>query len=365
MGTNLSQVFISNALTALSGTTFNSSGNAADDVGVWKLDATAGYTTSALYDAVIAASSADSSAGDLNLVSPLWMVKDFQIVQRAVTGNFIASPIINSSQVKRVAYYNHVPVVLETNTIDIAASTITGDDIEVKFVVRTAPVDYQNFSDPGSAFNDLTGNGVACPIVITNNTNHKVYTLVSTSADRLATTAAADDELGLYDDILAKINDHGVLADLLVPTDNAGSGLAIQTRFAGVIVDVIYNNVTDGESVTATESGYVTKTAFNPGVGNDFQVIAEEKRCRSRYGNFNRMYFPNSFDQYATDGHAYDKIVIEYTHNWPNSTGIAPAGALNQAIIYYSNEGADPGTTATEFDDIFGYAIGTDVEYKW
>jgi len=365
MGTNLSQVFISNALTALSGTTFNSSGNAADDVGVWKLDATAGYTTSALYDAVIAASSADTSAGDLNLVSPLWIVKDFQIVQRTITGNFIASPIINSSQVKRVAYYNHVDVTLESTTLDIAASTITGDDIEVKFVVRTAPVDYQNFSDPGSAFNDLTGDGKVCPISITTNTNHKVYTLVSTPAARLATTAAADDELGLYDDILAKINDHAILADLLKPTDNGGSGLAIQTRFAGVIVDVIYNNVTDGETVTATESGYVTKTAFNPGVGNDFQVIADEKRCRGRYGNFNRMYFPDSVTQYATDGHLYDKIVIEYTHNWPNSTGIAPAGALNQAIIYYSNEGADPGTTATEFDDIFGYAVGTDIEYKW
>lgn len=365
MGTNLSQVFISNSLVALRGTTFNSSTAATDDVGVWKLDATAGYTITGLYDAAIESGSAADASDTLDLVSPLWLVKDFQIVQRAVTGNFIASPIINSSQVKRVAYYAHQDPTLETSTIDIAASTITGDDIEVKFVVRTAPVDYQNFSDPGSAFNDLTGNGVACPIVITNNTNHKVYTLVSTSADRLATTAAADDELGLYDDILAKINDHGILADLLVPTDNAGSGLAIQTRFAGVIVDVIYNNVTDGESVTATESGYVTKTAFNPGVGNDFQVIAEEKRCRSRYGNFNRMYFPNSFDQYATDGHLYDKIVIEYSHNWPNSSGIAPAGALNQAIIYYSNEGADPASTANSFDDIFAYTANTDKEYKW
>ena len=49
MGTNLSQVFVSDALTALSGTTFNTSDAAADDVGIWKLDATAGYLATALF----------------------------------------------------------------------------------------------------------------------------------------------------------------------------------------------------------------------------------------------------------------------------------------------------------------------------
>ena len=367
MGSNLSQVFIANAHTALSGTTFNSSGAAADDVGIWKLDATAGYASGALYDGVIAATSADSSAGDLTLVSPLWTIRDFQIVQRAVTGNFIASPIINKSYVKRIDYKANVATTAEFNTLDIAASAITGDEVQVKFVVRTAPVDYLNFAEPGNAINDLTGEGKVCPIAINNNTHHKVFTLVSLAADRLTTTAAADNELGLYDDILAKINAHSVLKDLLKPTDNAGSGLKVETRFANVTVDMIYNNIGDGESVTSTESGYVVKTAFVPGVGNDWQVASDELRCRSRQGNFNRMYFPQTIDTYVTNGHLYDKIVIEYElPNWPNGAGIAPSGGRNQAIIYYSNEGAAPGTTSSnEFDVLFGYTGGTDATFVW
>jgi len=367
MGSNLSQVFIANAHTALSGTTFNSSGAGADDVGIWKLDATAGYTLAALYDGVIAATSDDSSAGDLTLVSPLWTVRDFQVVQRAVTGNFIASPIINKSYVKRIDYKAHVVTAAEFTTLDIGASAIAGDEIQLKVIVRAAPTAYGDFADSGNAINDITGGGKVCPIAIHNNTHHKAFNITSQPADRLAETAGADDELGLYDDLLTKINAHPVLKDLLKPTDNAGSGLKIETRFANVTVEFIYNNITDGDSVTSTESGYVTKTAFVAGSGNDWQVFSDELRCRSRQGNFNRMYFPQTMDTYVTNGHLYDKIVIEYElPNWPNGSGIAPAGGRNQAVIYYSNDGAAPGTTAAnEFDVIFGYTGGTDATFVW
>jgi len=372
MGSNLSQVFISNALTVLEGTQaqFGSLAGAAatDDVGVFRLGPVGGvvtapaYTKTALYDASIAASAADTSAGTLLLQSPLWMVAAFQIVQRAVTGNVIASPIINSGDVKRISYTNHLTTVPEYTTVDIAAGTITGDELNLKIVVRTSPTDYQNFVEPGNAINDITGGGKTCPMAITNATNHKVFNITSMPADRLAEAAAADDEEGLYDDLLTKINAHAILGDLLSGTDNGAGGLKLETRFATVSIEMILTNVTD----STTTASHTVRVAFVAGTGNDWQVAADEKRCRSKQGHFNRMYLPTAIDTYVTNGHLYDKVVIEYAHNWPSSTGIAPAGDLNQAVIYYSNEGADPGTTGTnEFDVVFGYAGGTDAEFTW
>ena len=77
------------------------------------------------------------------------------------------------------------------------------------------------------------------------------------------------------------------------------------------------------------------------------------------------MYFPQNQTTYGQNGSAYDKIVVEYAHNWPSSTGIAPAGDLNQAVIYATNGGTDPGTSASEFATLFGFTAGTDIEYRW
>ena len=62
------------------------------------------------------------------------------------------------------------------------------------------------------------------------------------------------------------------------------------------------------------------------GVGNDWQVHGEEMRCRSRYADFNRMYIPQNMTYTVEGFNAYHKITVEYEHNWPNSSGIAPAG---------------------------------------
>ena len=361
MGTNLSQVFVSNALTVLSGTTFNSSGATSDDVGLWKLDATAGYLETKALIATVAEADTSGAVAGTALVSPLWLIKDFQIVQRAVTGNWIASPMINTGNVKRISYTAHVATVPEFTTVDIANGTITGDELNLKVVIRTSPTDYQNFVEPGNAINDITGGGKTCPIGISNATNHKSFNITSMPADRLAETAAADTELGLYDDLLTKINAHAILGDLLKGTDGAGSGLKLETRFATVSVEMILTNVTD----STTTASHTVRTAFVPGSGNDWQVAADEKRCRSKQGHFNRMYLPTAIDTYVTNGYFYDKVVIEYAHNWPSATGIAPAGDLNQLTIYYSNEGSDPGTTTTQFDDVFGYVANTDKEYTW
>tara|TARA_B100001057_G_scaffold450_2_gene448 strand:+ start:2277 stop:3386 length:1110 start_codon:yes stop_codon:yes gene_type:complete len=364
---NLSQVFISNALTMLDGSLAQIQGAGAapaDDVGVLTLGpGTAEFKQTKLYESTI-----DASTDDIAItVNPTWLYHSFQLVQRAVTGNNIVSPIIDVNQVKRIDYSAHIDTAMEKTVIDIADGTITNDEIEVKVVVRAAPTNYADFAQPGNAINDLSGEGKVCPIGIHNNTHHKVFNVTSMPADRLATAAGADNELGLYDDLKAKIDAHGVLKDLLKVTDQGTSGIDFETRFAHVTVEFIYNNITNEETVITEEAGFVTKTAFVAGVGNDWQVFSDELRCRSKYGNFNRMYFPQAFDTYVTNGSLYDKIVISYeTPNWPKGAGIVPAGGMNQAVIYYTNEGADPGTTGTnEFDDVFGYAANTDKTFIW
>ena len=76
------------------------------------------------------------------------------------------------------------------------------------------------------------------------------------------------------------------------------------------------------------------------------------------------MYFPQDVDKFANVDSAYDKITIEYAHNWPDSTGIAPAGSINTATIYYTNAGTAP-ASGTEFPTLFSYTQSTAAEFIW
>ena len=106
------------------------------------------------------------------------------------------------------------------------------------------------------------------------------------------------------------------------------------------------------------------------GSGEGWQVLQDEKKCRYKQGNFNRMYFPDSVTQYANTSYKYDKFVITYANpNWPNGAGIAPAGSHNQIVLYYTDsDGTAPaaGDSGTNtFDTLFGITIGTPASYTW
>lgn len=346
MGTNLSQVFVSDALTALSGTTFNNSGAAADDVGVWKLDATAGYLASALYDASIESGAAADNTDTLALVSPLWLVNDIQIVQRAAP-HFIASPLINTRNIKSIKYQNHTASTMHAGTVTFAADD-AGDDCNVKIIVRSIPTDYLNFGNENTAIADFSNEGYRFPVS------------VSRAGQLLNIGATGADASAAGDDLVANIEANAVLNAMLNVSNSSGT-VTLTARHPGFVFDLYAYNNTD-----STEPAVSNGTAkFDAGVGNDWQVVGDEMRCRSRYGNFNRMYFPQAQTTFGQNGSAYDKIVIEYAHNWPSSTGIAPAGELNQAVIYFTNAGTDPGTTGSEFATLFGFTDGTDIEYRW
>ena len=365
MGSNLNQVFISDSLAALSGTTFNDSGAASDDVGIWQpFLSTPAYLATVAYATQVditdevqpSTPAATDEVTDVisTVTNPLWLIGDFQIVQRPVNGNWIASPIIRPSQVKRITYTDHTAWAGHKATVDDAdldvGDSADNDEYQYKFIIRAVPVNQSAFYNNGKS--GLYSN--VFPLGAFNTTNHKAINMNVVIPNHADATAAANNTA--VSDALAA---HPLLKDL-VAYNGSGAGQVFTSLHPGLIFDLIVTN-----STQSLDSKVCTPTGEVKGSGNDWQVTDDEIRCRSRYGNFNRMYFPQDVDKFANVNSAYDKITIEYAHNWPDSTGIAPAGSINTATIYYTNAGTDPAATASEFATLFGYTQGTDAEFIW
>jgi hypothetical protein len=178
--------------------------------------------------------------------------------------------------------------------------------------------------------------------------------------------ADVDDAVGTGDNttpIQNAIADHPILSKMFTAAA-VGADIVITAIHPGLVFDLIIQNITqDADAVDCAITGQVL------GVGNDWEVAGEELRTRGRYGNFNRMYLPQNMPLYTTAGYFYDKVTIEYAHNWPTSTGIAPAGTLNQIVLYFTDsDGTAPvvgdAGTAT-YDDAFGLTIATAAEFVW
>eukprot|EP00914_Ancora_sagittata_P021165 GHVO01041616.1.p1 GENE.GHVO01041616.1~~GHVO01041616.1.p1 ORF type:complete len:361 (+),score=-13.87 GHVO01041616.1:439-1521(+) len=360
MGTNLSQVFVINdpVLGPTSGSDFNSlAGTAgANEGGVWNFKGSA-YLTSRLYVSSVdldAQDSATNEAGNLvTVANPAWLYTDLQFVQ-GTAGNPIATPLINTREIRRIKFDPYTASAGQIHTL--ADNTIDATkDRTFKFVVRNEPTSHLNFYDAdNTGYIDLSGAGKKFPLGAFNTTNHKVINVEVVAADYTNFNTCMDK---LADAVQA----HGILNDLLVVS---GTNEEIYTvRHAGVIVELIISDSSDGTVLTDITD---TVTAGVIGVGNDWQVLGEEIRCRSRYGNFNRMYLPQNVPTYTQANRAYHKITVEYTHNWPSSTGIAPAGELNQVVLYVGG-GTDADTAGeTNIETIFGIAdLTAGQEFVW
>ena len=331
MGTNLSQVFVSTSATLLTGTAF-SPASAATKVGVWNQSAaTPTYTVGALYDA----------AG-------VWAVNKLQLVQ-GTAGNPIATPLIDTRNIKRISFDPHVVSVGHKQKI--TGTTLDAKTYSVKFIFRNTPTDQLSFRDEGATgYNDLSGAGKVFPLGAFNATNHKVI-----SVEVLTTAATITNLCGL---VGAAVEAHALLNELVVTSTGSVAKDTYTARHAGVVFDVVLWNETDNVAAVPV----ATATAGVIGVGNPWQVLGEEIRCRSRQGNFNRMYLPQNVPTYTstTTGVKYHKITIEYAHNWPTSTGIAPAGELNQVVLYVSQNSATILDAAdNELDTMFVIASAT------
>lgn len=371
MGTNLSQVFVANTDALYVGTVFNVA-TTPPRAGIWNLAGNSGagaYVNTALYalgvdttDEVAGATTSEVTDNITTIAKPVWLFNRLQFVQ-GTAGNPIATPIINTTNIKRIKYDPYTAFVGTKATIADAtlnvASAVNNDEYNFKFIIRSTPTDYLNFYDQNAA-NLFTKE---FPLGTFNTTNHKAINVTVKIAE-VANADAANNLTKIQDALAA----HPLLGNMFTAAD-VNDDIVITARHPGVVFDLLISNVTRGkDAVACAITGQVL------GVGNPWQVLGDEIKCRSRYGNFNRMYLPQNMPTFTNTAYNYDKITIEYEHNWPTSTGIAPAGTLNQVVLYHSdNDGTSPspdansGATATanSFDAAFVYTLGTAKEFLW
>lgn len=349
-------MFISNTDILESGTSFTGIANT-PEIGIWKLDGTAGYVNTALFQTGVEDGSADDGSDAVAVANPLWLYNDLQFVQGVVSGNPIASPLIATRNIRSITYTPYQAWVGHKATVATTTLAATGaadnDTYNFKFVIRSVPTDQTNYFDQDNLqiFGDF-------PLGAYNTTNHKVINMSVVIAD-VDDADAAGNVTNIQNALAAS-----PILDAMFGAADVGDDIVITSKFPGLIFDLLVENETRGtDPVVAAATGQVL------GSGNDWQVNGDEMRCRGRYANFNRMYLPQSPSIYTKKGFKYDKIVVEYEHNWPNSTGIAPAGALNQVVLYNTDtDGSAPvvGDAGTDtFGDAFVYTIGTAKKYIW
>ncbi len=365
MGTNLSQVFISNtdALqvpAASSNTTDSFVDLSSAEVGIWAVPGKANgsgthhWVNTKLFEKTFVPTDANTAdPAEATFANPAWLYNQLQFVQ-GTSGNPIASPIINTRNIRSIKYnkyqaFTGTKATITDATLNVASAS-DGDDYNFKFIIKSTPTDQLSFYDQAglNIFGDF-------PLGAFNTTNHKAINMTVVIAD-VSDADAADNVSAVVDALAA----HPVLGKMFTAAD-VSDDIVITAKHPGVVFDLIIQNVVqDADPVSCAITGQVL------GVGNDWQVIGEEVRCRSRYGNFNRMYLPQQVEAFGKKDFKYDKIVIEYEHNWPSSTGIAPAGELNQIVIYNTDtDGTLPATTEGTYEATFGYTIGTNINFIW
>jgi len=331
MGTNLSQVFVQNGAILEVGSDFTATDEG--QIGLWQDGA---FAVNALFQKTFSPLDTDdddgsstATSGALTFANPAWLVKELQVVQ-GQAGNPIATPVIATSAIKRLgvdvyqATAGHKAVVTPDSTFTAA----NVNSVTLKVIVRTTPTDQLSFYDQiGSNLSILSGTD-PFPLGAFNTTNHKAIS-VEFNCTNTATFCSAGK---------AAIDGHALLSKLVTATDTGtGTSLDLQSKHVGFTFDVVVIDSAGASAVaasTAANKATVAITGQVLGTGNAWQVAGEEVRCQSRVGNFNRMYLPQTIATLAKAANKYHKITIEYAHNWPSSTGIAPAGELNQVVLY-------------------------------
>jgi hypothetical protein len=326
---NLSQVFVANSSTVPVLTSGNYSQSAVTasgaKVGLWDLTAGAYGTNLA-------------STGVLNTA-----IKQLQFTQTMLNGNCIASPIIDLSSIKRLACTKYAPTLLHQIKIDLTsfAASTPDDGIMFRIALRNAPISYISFTNPGdttldlsataSAINGMTASSTLYPFPLIGNfsAGRMIFNVEVTEQALLAaggvTIANVRTEFAkafAADKMLGKL--------FIVDTSTVTDAIVVTARHAGVVFDMTIQS----SNASLISADVTVNQGADEGSGNYWQVISEEKSMRAKYGNFNRMYFPTAFPEFAVAGTTYDAIEISYEHGHPHSTGIARAAELNTIRMY-------------------------------
>jgi hypothetical protein len=302
-------------------------------VGFWDLDAATGgaWLNTALH-----------TTGSIN---PQY----FQVAQGFATNNPIASPIISAQNVVRITAAGYQ--LSQRHTVRITpAGTDTGDNLSLRVVVRNTPTDYISYVNNEVTIADLSGSGYQFPLGQFNTTNHKLMNLAVSPG---ATIAAICQNANTA--ILNNNTFNSMFTVTLIGGAGTETNVDITARHAGVIFDVIVVNEED-----ETETSGVVQQAWDPGVGNDWQVRGDELKAREYAGNFNRMYFPQTYADFVTDNSTWDRFEIIYKTD--GDRDVVKGSIYGSLIIYEPN-----GTAATQISTVLNGAVtptaGTTDEY--
>lgn len=244
------------------------------------------------------------------------LVQQFQVAQGFPSNNPIASPIITAQSMVKVTADPHDPTLAHKVRITPVTAD-NADPLNIKVVVRNTPTDYLSFVNNETTISDLGGNGYDFPLGQFNTTNHKVI--------NLAVTGGADVE-GTCDNVVAAIQGNNTWNALFAVTDNVSS-FDLEARHAGFVFDIIFENL-EGN----TQQQGVLQQGWYPGSGNDWQVRADELKAREYAGNFNRMYFPETFPDFVTNGSVWKRYEITYLTD--GDRDVVKGSQYGSCIIY-------------------------------
>ena len=299
--------------------------------------------------------------------SPQWLNNVFQVVQAMPSGNPIASPIIQSGQVKRLAYEPFVaPTLHKINCLASGLATIAvGDTLQLVVSLRTPQNTsfYEAQINPSGSVTSLT------PAISAAFDNPK--RIYKSRIYTAATTTAADEHNAFADQVIAD-NASGVnsFSDFITTTLDSND-LDLTSKFFGAIIEasVIKNGV---KSHVAAE-----ETAMLTGVGSFAEALSAEKKAQYGQGHFNRMYLPTGGVTSATAtpgaaGTGYDRLILEYVNANNSMPGFNSRGNTSTVTIYTPNDTSFAAeATGIFYEDVFGLsrlngdAQSVSVEYIW
>ena len=255
----------------------------------------------------------DGAAGDVHIdatvaTNPQWIPNQIQFAQGRAAGNPLASPLIDTSQIVRLDFTTYTaPAKAVTSDVTITNTTSAVTRFALKIILKSVgPVtNYTEYTSPSNQLNDRIG----------EIRNYEYSSDASGTAAEIATGLAAAINNDAYAFVTAS---NTTPDDLLITAKEHGTNFQV---------------IDDGDTALAPTT-LVGSYAATEGVGAGWQVIDDEKKCQGRYGHLNRLYLPMTAATYGNSTWAYHRLDIQYKHNWPNSTGIAPSGELNTIRMY-------------------------------
>ena len=298
--------------------------------------------------------------------SPQFLNYDFQIVQAMASGQPVASPIIQTSQLKSLTWEPNVaPVKHKIGlALDAAYAPSAGDELTVILNLRF-PQGIAFYESQINASTDIASVGQLAAAYDNPKRIYKASYVV----------ASGDDDAAVANGLIAAINAHA-MGDFVTASDNGSTGIFIEADFFGIVLDSTIIGDDGAKLVGSTNAN-----AMKIGVGSFAEVVSAEKAALYSQGIMNRMYFPTGeqINASKTAGGAsstetanYDRLCIEYVNRASQMPGFN-AGGNTSTITLYTPANATFAAQATglALEDTFGLSIdgsdaaATSVRFIW